>query len=51
MATVLVVDDEFGISTLLKDVFEDEGHRKRRSAPTFRSLVWPSMIGAEGGFD
>ena len=27
MATVLVVDDEFGISTLLKDVFEDEGHR------------------------
>ena len=27
MATVLVVDDEFGISTLLRDVFEDEGHR------------------------
>jgi DNA-binding response OmpR family regulator len=27
MAIVLVVDDEFGISTLLKDVLEDEGHR------------------------
>jgi CheY-like chemotaxis protein len=27
MATVLVVDDEFGIATLLKDVLEDENHR------------------------
>ena len=29
MATVLVVDDEFGIATLLKDVLEDENHRVR----------------------
>ncbi len=27
MATVLVVDDEFGIVTLLRDVLEDEGYR------------------------
>lgn len=27
MAIVLIVDDEFGIATLLKDVLEDEGHR------------------------
>ncbi len=27
MAVVLVVDDEFGIALLLKDVLEDEGHR------------------------
>jgi CheY-like chemotaxis protein len=27
MALILVVDDEFGIASLLKDVLEDEGHR------------------------
>lgn len=27
MAIVLIVDDEFGIATLLEEVFEDEGHR------------------------
>jgi CheY-like chemotaxis protein len=27
MAIVLVVDDEFGIATLLEDVLVDEGHR------------------------
>ena len=27
MALILVVDDEFGVATLLKDVLEDEGHR------------------------
>ncbi len=27
MAVVLVVDDEFGIANLLKDVLTDEGHR------------------------
>jgi CheY-like chemotaxis protein len=27
MATVLVVDDEFGIAKLLEEVLEDEGHR------------------------
>ena len=27
MAVVLVVDDEFGVASLLEDVLQDEGHR------------------------
>jgi CheY-like chemotaxis protein len=27
MALIMVVDDEFGVATLLQDVLEDEGHR------------------------
>lgn len=27
MALIMVVDDEFGVANLLKDVLEDEGHR------------------------
>jgi DNA-binding response OmpR family regulator len=56
---VLAVDDEFGISTLLEDVLEDEGHHAllatngqqalaagRRYRPPSRSITGSSRVSA-----